>query len=132
MAGGAAGLPSAPARYFLHGARHLHSAKPTKPSLQPPLCPGLQSLHLCFNNLDKLPPALAAATGLTELSLAYNQRLALTAADADAVVRHWPLLCHIDLKVTRTPAHVLARLSECAPQLQISETQHYMPWEEQE
>lgn len=59
------------------------------------------------NNLfDELPPALAAATSLTELSLAGNAQLALTAADADLLLR-LPSLRRLSLHQTSTPEHVL-------------------------
>lgn len=82
--------------------------------------PGLESLDLAHGCWDRLPPALAAATSLTELSLAESSLLVLITADVDGILCRLPRLRYLYLDVARMPAHVLAQLAECAPHLQIS------------
>ena len=84
------------------------------------MCPGLVHLDMGLNFFESVPPALAAATSLTELVLARNHKLALTAADVDGVLSHLPHLRRLYLDVHRAPPQVLSQLLECAPQLQVS------------
>ncbi len=93
-----------------------------------PVYPDLASLHLTCNHLGRVPPTLAAATSLTELSLACNTTLALTAADADGVLSHLPELRRLYLDVHRVPPQVLSQLSERAPQLQVSRLPPSLLW----
>lgn len=86
-----------------------------------PLRSGLESLDLSCNNLDRLPPALTAASSLTSLSLARSNRLVLNDADIDDVLSHLTHLRRLHLDVGRMPLHVLGQLSQRMPQLHISE-----------
>ena len=78
-----------------------------------------------------MPPALAAATSLTELSLASNMRLTLTTADVDGVLLRLPRLHKLHLDVSEMPPHVLDGLSAAAPQLQVFEGSPVVPWDRQ-
>ena len=70
-----------------------------------PLPPaGLVSLDLNENRWPRVPPALAAATRLTELSLARNCFLALSAADVDGVLCSLPRLRRLYLDIPQMPA----------------------------
>lgn len=97
--------------------------------------PGLESLDLFENLWERLPPALAAATSLTELSLAndtslHNIHLCLTTADVNGILCRLPHLRLLRMDVYSMPQHVLDRLSECMPQLQVSEEPPSAPWKQ--
>lgn len=96
--------------------------------LFPNLHAGLQSLDLRTNSFRRLPPALSAATGLTELSLAGNFHLALTTADVQGVLLRLPRLSRVYMGVTQTPAPVLWRLFTAAPALQVTESPGAAQW----
>ena len=63
----------------------------------PPLQAGLQDLELRVSDLAQLPPALSQATALTHLSLAHNEQLRITAAEAAATLGRVPSLRSLDL-----------------------------------
>lgn len=88
---------------------------------------GLVLLDLTRNNLSRLPPALATATSLRELSLAEIYDLALTDDDVDTLLC-LPFLRRLYLDVTKTPAYVLAGLLRAAPELQIAERWRSIEW----
>ena len=81
-----------------------------------------------MNSFSRLPPALSAATGLTELSLASNFSLALTDADVRGVLLRLPHLRRLYMGVTQTPAPVLWRLFSNAPRLQVTESPAALEW----
>lgn len=85
----------------------------------PCLCPGLVSLDLSDNRLTGVPPAVAAASNLTELSLQRNPRMAVDEAGIGLLLG-LPRLRRLYLRGDCAPPHVLARLSQSAPQLQVS------------
>ena len=89
--------------------------RPTDPCL----CPGLVSLDLSDNRLTGVPPAVAAASNLTELSLQRNPRMAVDEAGIGLLLG-LPRLRRLYLRGDCAPPHVLARLSQSAPQLQVS------------
>jgi hypothetical protein len=64
-------------------------------------------LDLTRNLFRKLPPALTAATCLTELSLAHNKELAVAPAELEAVLGQLPLLASLTL-----PRHLESDLSD--------------------
>lgn len=78
-------------------------------------------LQLTANKLSRLPPALAAATGLTRLCLLDNGDLALSEADVEGILLRMPRLATLHLGAKRTPAPVLCRLFRAAPQLEITD-----------
>lgn len=95
-------------KMLVHAARHCCANDCCASTCAPPhpIAAALESLNIANNLFDELPPALAAATSLTELSLAGNAQLALTAADADLLLR-LPSLRRLSLHQTSTPEHVL-------------------------
>ena len=89
--------------------------------LKPPLT-GLVSHNLTGNSFSSLPPALAAATSLTELSLAMNNNLVLTTDGVNGILSRLPHLRRLYLDKFKMPLGVLVQLLVSAPQLQISES----------
>ncbi|KAI7838717.1 hypothetical protein COHA_007513 [Chlorella ohadii] len=97
-----------------------------------PYLHGLKVLDLGYNSWAVMPPALAAATSLTALSLANNPDLVLTTADVDGTLCRLPRLRRLYLDVSRVPPDVLGRLSACAPHLQVATLDPHRRLNEQE
>ena len=93
---------------------------PVSNQCPPRIHAGLQSLDLSGNRFSRLPPVLAAATGLTELSLLANASLVMTAADVEMLLS-LPRLRQLRLGVTQTLPRVLGQLFRGAPDLDITE-----------
>ena len=91
---------------------------------------GLESLENCHNPWTQAPPALAAATNLTELSLGDSWKLSLSEADTGLLL-HLPRLRRLHIENTGTPVHRLWRLLRAAPQLEATETPVSAEWERQ-
>ncbi len=108
------------------------SSVKVRPPMPPPVDPGLEVLDLGYNSWAVMPPALAAATSLTALSLANNPDLVLTTADVDGTLCRLPRLRRLYLDVSRVPPDVLGRLSACAPHLQVATLDQHRPLNEQE
>lgn len=80
---------------------------------------GLEVLDLGRNSWARVPPALAAATSLTDLSLANNPSLVWSSADVDTLSQ-MPRLRRLHLDDSSVPEHLLGLLSQRMPHLQIT------------
>lgn len=85
---------------------------------------GLEALHLNFNRLARLPPALSTATNLTALCVLDNPQLALTGSCIEGVLSRMPKLRMMAIDSLRTPPDLVWRLCRAAPQLEV--TQDYL------
>lgn len=71
--------------------------------MQPATPAGIKTLNLEGNAFERLPPSLAAATGLTSLSFAGNSRLQLSAANVTEVLPGMQRLWHLKLDASPPP-----------------------------
>ncbi len=80
---------------------------------------GLEVLDLGRNRWARVPPALAAATSLTDLCLGSDLSMVWPSADVD-ILSQMPRLRRLHLDDSSVPEHLLGLLSQRMPHLQIT------------
>ena len=81
---------------------------------------GLELLDLGYNQVRRLPPAVAMATGLHTLSLVGNRQLAVQHSDIDTILAPLTRLTTLELTGTATSLAAVAALRRRAPRLEVA------------